>query len=259
MSELLAGLCSISFRELTAEAIIELCGGSGLECIEWGSDIHAPPGDESAALALARRCHDAGLRCPSYGSYFFAGRNSTDELPALFDTALALGADTMRIWAPFGIGPDAAPEERKQVADAIGTAALMAAERDLALGLEFHPGTLTETARSTLDLLEDAADNVFSYWQPIAGATAEDCSSELALILPRLAHLHVFSWDPTPADRRPLDHLEAIWRSAIRQALQDRAFAEPYCAYLEYLPDDDPEALHRDAAVLTRWIREEAA
>lgn len=259
MSNLLAGLCSISFRELAPEAILSLCSESGLKCIEWGSDIHAPAGDEPAALALARRCHEAGLRCPSYGSYFFAGRNEMNELPPLFDTALALGANTVRIWAPFGIGPDAEPEERKPITDAICTAALMAAERDLALALEFHPGTLTETARSTLDLLEGAGENVFTYWQPVAGATPEYSSSELSLVHPRLAHLHVFSWDPTPADRRPLDHLEGMWRSAIRQALRHRAFGEPHCAYLEYLPNDDTQALRRDAAVLTRWIEEEAS
>ena len=259
MSRLLAGLCSISFRELTAEAILTLCAESGLKCIEWGSDIHAPVGDEVTARALATRCHDAGLHCPSYGSYFFAGRNPIEELPPLLDTAVALGSTTVRIWAPFGIGPDAAPDERKEVADAIAATAVMAAERNLALALEFHPGTLTETARSTLDLLESVGENVFTYWQPVAGATAEESSAELSLVHPRLAHLHVFSWDPTPADRRPLDHLETMWRGAIGQARQDRAFAGPHCAYLEYLPDDDPDALRRDAAVLTRWIKEESA
>jgi len=253
------GLCSISFRELTPEAIISLCHESGLECIEWGSDIHAPAGDEIAAHALAKRCSEVGLSCPSYGSYFFAGRDPVDELPPLLDTAAALGAKTVRIWAPFGIGPDAAPSERTQVVDAICDAALLASERDLSLALEFHPGTLTETAASTLDLLSSLGENVFSYWQPVAGATTALSVSELSLVHPRLAHLHVFSWDPTPTDRQPLDHLESMWRAAIRLALRDRGFPAPRCAYLEYLPNDDPDALRRDAAVLVQWIKEESA
>lgn len=259
MSALLAGLCSISFRNLDAESVLRMAIDCGLDCIEWGSDVHAPAADPRGAAALAKRCNDAGLCCPSYGSYFFAGQNDASELSPLLDTTRALGASTIRIWAPFGIDSSAAADERGRIADAVRVAAAMAAEQDLSVALEFHPGTLTETAASTVALLEDAGDNVFSYWQPAPGASAEHSLSELALVRRRLAHLHVFSWDPTPDDRHPLDHLESMWRSALFEAARDRAFAGPRCAYLEFLPDDDPQALRRDAAVLIRWIQEEAS
>ncbi len=257
MSVVLPGLCSISFRKHEVDAVLRMAEESGLRALEWGSDAHVPPGDPTAAGALARRCRDAGLSCPSYGSYYFAGKSEDAELDALLDTTEALGASTLRIWAAFGTGPDSTAQERANVTDAVREAGVRAAGRGLEVGLEFHPGTLTETAASTLALLEGAGTNVFTYWQPVAGAKAEDSLAELARVQDRLAHLHVFSWDPTPAQRRPLDFLEPMWRAALRQAAQERTFPVPRCAFLEYLPDDDPKALRRDAAVLAGWIDEE--
>ncbi len=257
MTTVLPGLCSISFRTLDSDTVLRMSADAGLLAVEWGSDVHAPPGDLAEASNLARRCRDAGMICPSYGSYFFAGKSEVDELEALFDTAEALGASTLRIWAQFGTVQDSASEERAAVADGVREAGARAAGRGLAIGLEFHPGTLTETAASTIALLDGAGSNVFTYWQPVAGAKTEDSLAELERVQDRLAHLHVFSWDPTPAQRRPLDHLEPMWRAALRQAARERAFPAPRCAFLEYLPADDPEALRRDAAVLASWIREE--
>ena len=36
------GVVSVSFRDKTPEEIVESAAESGLECIEWGSDVHVP-------------------------------------------------------------------------------------------------------------------------------------------------------------------------------------------------------------------------
>ena len=39
------GLLSVTFRHLPFERIIELAAEAGLDGIEWGGDVHVPPGD----------------------------------------------------------------------------------------------------------------------------------------------------------------------------------------------------------------------
>ena len=55
------GLVSVSFRNLTADAIIDLAAGCGLQCIEWGGDVHVPPGNISLAQAVGDATRAKGL------------------------------------------------------------------------------------------------------------------------------------------------------------------------------------------------------
>ena len=58
---LTAGLCSVTFRKLPSAEVIERAAAAGLGAIEWGADVHLPPGDPVAAKTLGARCRDAGL------------------------------------------------------------------------------------------------------------------------------------------------------------------------------------------------------
>ena len=51
------GLCSVTFREMSAVEVIEICRKLGLEGIEWGGDIHLKPDiDTGHAEELKARC-----------------------------------------------------------------------------------------------------------------------------------------------------------------------------------------------------------
>ena len=66
------GLCSVTFRALPAEELVDLAAEAGLESIEWGSDVHARP-DGPAGLDHVRKLTEAaGLVVASYGSYYRA-------------------------------------------------------------------------------------------------------------------------------------------------------------------------------------------
>ncbi len=54
---LYTGLCSITFRSLSVDAIIELATKARLDGIEWGSDVHVPPGDLELAGRNATHSH----------------------------------------------------------------------------------------------------------------------------------------------------------------------------------------------------------
>ena len=66
-------------------------------------------------------------------------------------------------------------------------------------------------------------------------------------MLPRLSHLHVFTWEPN-GGRLPLSDGEDLWTRVF-----ERVPADTY-ALLEFVQNDSDEALLRDAAVLNRWI-----
>jgi sugar phosphate isomerase/epimerase len=254
MTEIVAGLCSVTFRALDADQIVAIATRNELRAIEWGADVHAPPGDLVEATRIREQCAANDLACPSYGSYWFAGQSSDEELPAVLASARALGATTVRVWAPGDPRPerwaDATP-----VVEALRNACDRAEE--LTIAVEFHPGTLTETARSTRELLAsiDRA-NMRTYWQPHPGADHPHALTEIDPVVLQLAHLHVFSWD-VDSNRLPLDAHAQLWRKAFEK-VANTSPQPRMCAYLEFVAHDDPRSLDRDAATLRGWLREAA-
>ncbi|MGH3748917.1 MAG: hypothetical protein ACRDT8_16140, partial [Micromonosporaceae bacterium] len=94
-----SGLCSVTYRALPAEAVARLAADSGLRAIEWGADIHAPPGDADRLAALRDVTLENGLVVASYGSYFKAGPQGAEEFAPVLAAAVALGAPRIRVWA----------------------------------------------------------------------------------------------------------------------------------------------------------------
>jgi sugar phosphate isomerase/epimerase len=238
-------------RQLSVEEVARLAAEAGLRAIEWGGDVHVPPGDDAAVRRAVIATEVAGLECASYGSYLLAdGDGAKETAVRVLDTAVALGAPNVRVWTPFGVEPGS--PRTGEVVDALTTIAALAGERDLRIGDEHHAHTLTATVASTLDVLAavDAA-NVFSYWQPPywlpvrePGADAAD----VARLGDHLSHLHVYEW-ATAEDRRPLTDGDARWR-AVLAALDDR----PRVAFLEFVAADDPRVLLDDARTLHAWL-----
>lgn len=109
MTTIRPGLCSVTFRSLSAERVVELAADARLEVIEWGADVHVPAGDVEQATRVARLTTDAGLVCCSYGSYFRAGAD--EPITSVLDTAEALGVDRVRIWAGSIGSDEASPQD----------------------------------------------------------------------------------------------------------------------------------------------------
>jgi sugar phosphate isomerase/epimerase len=251
------GLCSITFRSLSSEDVIALATRAGVQGIEWGADVHAAPGGGTDVAALGERTRDAGLAVVSYGSYLGMAPSSDDQIDAVLDSAEALGAPMVRIWAELGVTPDSPADDRRRVSEHTAALVERTSQRGLAATLEFHPGTLTETAWSTNELLDAVArPELRTHWQPDPGLAPATALDELARIAPRLAHLHVFAWGPTGIDDRwPLADGRALWTPAL--ALADRhgaAIPGGRYALCEYVRGDDPEQFVADARVLRSWI-----
>ncbi|GAA2885003.1 sugar phosphate isomerase/epimerase family protein [Microbacterium esteraromaticum] len=242
------GLCSVTFRQLAPERVVELSADAGLEVIEWGGDVHVPPGDPDRAAEVARVTTDAGLAVCSYGSYFRSGAD--EPLTPILDSASALGADRVRIWAGRVDSADATPGQYAQIASRLRDATAEASERSIALALEFHRGTVADTPQAALRLIADVP-GLTTYWQPTVDAPDAVALAEYDALAAHVSAVHVFSW--WPFDRRlRLDERKSLWHPLFAAAAANPA--PPRDALIEFVPDDDPELLASEAATLRRWL-----
>ncbi len=243
------GLCSVTLRESSVDEVIALTVAAGLESIEWGGDVHVPPGDIDTARDVGERTRAAGLDVASLGSYYRC--DETGDFPSVLSSAAALGAPRIRVWAGETASADATAEHRAHVTTQLDSAALHATEYGIDLALEFHSGTLTDTAASTLDLLSGiTATNVSCYWQPPVAADDEAALAELSELAQWLSTVHVFSWWPEH-ERLPLAGREALWTRALAFAGTLPGVTD---ALIEFLPNDDPALLASEAATLKAWL-----
>ncbi len=236
------GLCSVTFRQLAAEQVIAAAAGAGLESIEWGADVHVPAGDPARAEIVAQRTADAGLAVASYGSYWRA----EEDISPVLDSAAALGADRIRIWAGRIGSAEASEAERSAITEAIADACASARERGITLALEYHSGTIADTPGAVRRLLDDVPA-LRTYWQPTVGASDDAALHEYELLRDAVAAVHVFSWWPT-TERLRLAERASLWAALFQTA------TEPRDALIEFVPDDDPALLAGEAATLRHWV-----
>jgi 3-dehydroshikimate dehydratase len=246
------GLVSITFRQLSIEQIVELVREAGLDGIEWGGDIHVPHGDLDIARRVARLTGDMGLETAAYGSYYRAGepedQNGNPNFQAVVDTARTLGTSTIRVWAGNRGSADADETYRAKVVADLERIDRMAMIANIAIALEFHGGTLTDTTESTRALMNDLEQTrIQFYWQPQTGIARKDALSQIRMLAPRLSNLHVFAWNPVENgfDRRPLQEHENDWTEYLATARE--VAGDDRWALLEFVRDDDPERFKADA------------
>ena len=251
------GLVSVTFRQLPPRQIVDLSSQAGLVGIEWGGDVHVPHGDLTLARQVNQMTLDAGLRVAAYGSYYRVWPQEPAPFEMVLETALALGAPLIRVWAGK-LGSDTADTTHWDmlVSEACRIAGL-AATVGVRLAFEFHGGTLTDTDASARDLLTRAGHpNLGCYWQPRITASPAENVSSLQGVLPWLDNLHVFHWrlasDGTYY-RRPLSEGQLPWLHYLTEAAS--APGDRF-AMLEFVRDDSPSAFLEDAAVLAELCRE---
>jgi sugar phosphate isomerase/epimerase len=247
------GLCSVTLRALAVEEVARLAVECGLHAIEWGADVHVPPGDADAVARARAASEAAGVEIASYGSYLFAaGVPDAGERATVLDTAAALGAPNVRVWAAFGVEPG--DPAYGALVDGLAACAADAATRELRVGLEYHGGTATATLAGALALLDAVgAPNLATYWQPPywrAPTTPAADAAEVTALGERLSHVHVYEWAGAE-QRLPLSAGEARWTAVLGAA---RDLDADRVAFLEFVAGDDPDALRGDARTLHSWL-----
>lgn len=218
-----------------------------------------PPGDVDLAFAVGRRTREAGLAVTAYGSYYRLAESEEAGSPfaAVLDSAIALGAPTIRVWAGNRGSAEADAGYRDRVAEDALRIAEMARAAGVVIAYEHHGNTLTDTAASAVALLDATRHAAIrTLWQPPTGLSTEQCLEGLAAVLPHLAHVHAFHWIGGYHDRRALADGAEAWR---RYLAMIHAAGKAPDVLLEFLPDDDPALLPREATTLCGWLAEHGA
>ncbi|SFL68543.1 Sugar phosphate isomerase/epimerase [Paenibacillus sp. 1_12] len=246
------GLLSVTFRQLSPLEIIQLAAQAGLQAIEWGGDIHVPHGDVNRAKEVKDWTESAGIAIASYGSYYRVGCMNKDGLSfdKVLESAAALQAPAIRVWA--GDQGSAKVDEAwwdKVITDGARIADL-AQRAGITVDFEYHRNTLTDTRETAVRLLNGIGHpNIRCNWQPSVALTIDQRQQDLRAVLPWLANIHVFQWEP--GVRKPLAEGAKEWSdyiSIIREAPGQRY------AMLEFVKDDDPQQFLADAGILKQVV-----
>ena len=248
-----SGLVSVSFRCLSAEEVVRVAAESHLKGIEWGSDVHVPPGDMERAKNVRRLTEQAGLETFAYGSYYRAGENENpkqDFLPYL-KTAEVLGAPSIRVWAGTKWSWRADEAYVKKVVEDTQIICDMAKERHIKICYEYHGWTLTDNRFSAVDTVKLVQrDNLYLYWQPNFALTEDENRLALKMALPYLDHVHVFYWDANEA-KFPLSQGKTLWKSFIDIVKSD---GKRHDFMLEFLKDNSTQQCANDAHTLNSLL-----
>ncbi len=249
MSRWTPGLVSVSFRRETPETIVRAMVEAELFTVEWGSDVHAPPSDETVLKKIASLQKEAGVTCCSYGTYFRLGVMHAAELPAYIRAAAVLGTNVLRVWCGDKNPGDYAPDARDRLFSACREAAKIAEQSGVTLCLECHGGTYTATRAGAEEVLRAVSSPAFrTYWQPNQFRTEEENLDYAAALAPQARHVHVFQW--VGKDRFSLETGIAAWKRYLH------ALGSPRHLLLEFMPDDEIGSLKREAAALRKIMEE---
>jgi sugar phosphate isomerase/epimerase len=249
------GLVSITFRKLAPAEIVTLVRQADLQAIEWGGDVHVPHGNVRQARDVRQLTQGAGLTVAAYGSYYQLGSSEQKGLAfqSVLDTAVALGAPLIRVWAGTKSSAEADTTCWRTVVDESRRIADLAAAAGVVVAYEYHGGTLADTLASTLRLLHEVNHpNMRSLWQPSVRNISEEEVQALEQLLPFITNIHVFQWRAGGQERQPLSDGSASWRRYLEALGQSRG---SHHALIEFVCRDEPEAFLEDARTLRQWLQ----
>ncbi len=244
---LIPGLVTVTFRPFSREEVAETAAKAGLRRLEWGGDIHVPPGDDGAAEDAVRLTALHGLEVDTYGSYFRCLPG--EDAGAVVGTAEKLGARNLRVWAGQKGSAEISEEERGAVVSGIRAVCRMV-PRGMTVSTEFHQNTLTDRYESAVRMAEEVGEENFRlYWQPNQFMDDAYNLAAVKACLPYLSNVHVFTW--SGQDKFPLADGERMWRQYIEIVASDGL---DHGLFLEFTCDGSAEQLYRDAETLARWL-----
>lgn len=244
------GFTTVTFRGKNLEELVRIAEKSGAAGIEWGGDVHVAPGDPETARRAAELTRQAGLEVLSYGSYYRTDDPAGEGFLPVLESARALGAKLIRVWAGEKAPGQADAEYRARVAASARAIADMAKPYGITVAFEYHRNTLTQDAGSALALLEAVGrDNVKCYWQPNPDITPQENRAELKKMLPYLCCVHVFHWTGANV-RHPLAEGEQDWQGYLAEIAGNGQVN----FVLEFCKDDDDSQFVEDIGTLREWL-----
>lgn len=243
-------VASVSFRPYKAEEIIKAAKESGIDAIEWGSDIHAPVNDTEALKKIRDLSKDFGVGVSSYGSYYRLGKDDPKDIKAYINAAGILGTDFIRIWCAEKASAEIGNTELKKLISDGKAVSRIAKENSITLCLECHPFTLTDDYKASLNFIEAVdSPNLKMYWQPNQFKSEKYNLLSAKALAPVTENLHVFHWD-SEYKKYPLCEGTYIWEKYLSFFKE-----KDHNLILEFMHDDRLKTLKSTAETLREFIK----
>ena len=201
-------LCTIAFKELSIEAVLDLASEAGFDGVEpWGRPPHIPhPYDAERMAKIAESVRVRGLVVSQYGSY--ANPLSSEfaqEMEDALRAAADLETDTIRVWAGRTGSEDASDEDWVSAIDGFQVFADRAAEASVRLVLEMHNGYLSDSAEGSLRLVAGVdRENFRLNYQPNYAHEADRVMAEAERAAPYVAAVHAQNYLNPGSNERSL-------------------------------------------------------
>lgn len=243
---IIPGIVSITLKDRKAEEVIAATKEAGLKAIEWSETHHIPKGDIKRAKEIALMTRDEGLEIAGYGSYYRPCQCM--DIKENLETAKAMGALQMRIWAGNKPSTEYTKEELNAIIKELQEAVLIAEGYGIQLNLEWHRNTLTDKNLSAKRLL-GSVPGLNTLWQPTPELLFQERMEGLEMILPHLSYMHVYTWDKF--ERLPFVDGIDDWRKYFSTLSKDKR----YYALLEFVKGDSVDLLYKDAEILKALVK----
>lgn len=159
------GFTTTSFRQIkNLEKIVNIASRAGIDCIEWGGDIHV----KSVADAKRARelCDRAGIRINSYASYYRVGCKNAEEWKKICEIASTMDARSVRVWLGRADSEKTDEATYKQIVEDTKSICAVAKEYGLIVCPECHDNTFNNNTDAFLKVhREVGCDNFRTYFQ----------------------------------------------------------------------------------------------
>lgn len=164
MSSFKLGVCSVTFRKLSAAKVVEIAKKAGAEYIEWGGDVHVTNTEEARIVKSV--CDNEGIKICSYGSYYRVGCGDKTEWEKICRIAKAMNAPSVRVWLGEKNSEETTQAEYNRILADLKCICDIAKKYNLLVCPECHDNTYNNNTNAFLKIKNDLkADNFKTYFQ----------------------------------------------------------------------------------------------
>lgn len=164
MNSFKLGLCSVTFRKLSAAKVVEIAKKAGVGYIEWGGDIHVTNREE--ARLVKSICDNEDIKICSYGSYYRVGSADKRKWEEICQIAKAMNAPSVRVWLGEKDSGETTQEEYNRILEDLKSMCSVARKYNLLVCPECHDNTYNNNTDAFLNICSELkADNFRTYFQ----------------------------------------------------------------------------------------------
>lgn len=195
------GFTSTSFRQIKSlEKIVDIARDSGVDCIEWGGDVHVK--DVADAAKAKKRCDDAGIKISSYGSYYRVGSKKVSEWEKVCKIANTMGAESVRVWLGKADSEKTDDATYRNLVEDAKAICSVAKEYGLIVCPECHDNTYNNNTDAFLKIQKDIGCNNFRTYFQSRYKRKEYDLDRIERTLPFIESVHI-SWSEQLREQFP--------------------------------------------------------